>query len=188
MRDKIKASNASAPSNLSADGMDAWFFQQKQREQEMKRRRQEAEALLRGYRMTMSHDRSTKGQKENRLAGSLAPVRNRLFDKGMATVTETMEDPNSDAYETKVGKLNIQEKNDLESPKAVNESGDKRPVLTPLRAEPTVDPAVKQRAVPTPARPMVPDETAWREFVEPGEWLDPKHTEFVSWFLTAVCS
>jgi hypothetical protein len=40
------------PSTLSADGMDAWYIQQKQRERELRQRRQEAEALLRGYRMS----------------------------------------------------------------------------------------------------------------------------------------
>ena len=38
------------PSNLSADGMDAWYHKQKQREQELRQRRLEAEQLLRGYR------------------------------------------------------------------------------------------------------------------------------------------
>jgi len=38
------------PSNLNSAGMDAWFLQQKQREQELRERRREAEALLRGYR------------------------------------------------------------------------------------------------------------------------------------------
>ena len=38
------------PSNLSADGMDTWYRQQKEREQELRERRREAEALLRGYR------------------------------------------------------------------------------------------------------------------------------------------
>lgn len=40
------------PTTLSADGMDAWYIQQKQRERELRQRRQEAEALLRGYRMS----------------------------------------------------------------------------------------------------------------------------------------
>lgn len=38
------------PTHLSADGVDAWYRQQKQRDDELKRRRKEAEALLRGYR------------------------------------------------------------------------------------------------------------------------------------------
>lgn len=33
-----------------ADGLDAWFYQQKQRDKELRQRRAEAEALLRGYR------------------------------------------------------------------------------------------------------------------------------------------
>jgi hypothetical protein len=38
------------PSNISSDGMDSWFMQQRKREQELRERRKEAEALLRGYR------------------------------------------------------------------------------------------------------------------------------------------
>lgn len=42
------------PTNLSADGMDAWYLQQRQRERELKQRRKEAEAILRGYRGTVN--------------------------------------------------------------------------------------------------------------------------------------
>lgn len=38
------------PSHLSADGLDSWYMQQRKREQELRERRKEAEALLRGYR------------------------------------------------------------------------------------------------------------------------------------------
>jgi hypothetical protein len=38
------------PSTLSSDGMDAWYHKQKQREQELRERRREAEQMLRGYR------------------------------------------------------------------------------------------------------------------------------------------
>ena len=44
------------PSNLSADGVDAWYMMQRHRDQEMKQRRKEAEALLRGYRMPYQAD------------------------------------------------------------------------------------------------------------------------------------
>lgn len=40
------------PTHLSADGMDAWYLQQRKREKELRERRKEAEALLRGYRGT----------------------------------------------------------------------------------------------------------------------------------------
>lgn len=52
MRDKSQAREFShkPPSNITADGMDAWFYQQKQREKELRERRREAEELLRGYR------------------------------------------------------------------------------------------------------------------------------------------
>ena len=38
------------PSHLSADGMDAWYLQQRQRERDLKARRREAENILRNYR------------------------------------------------------------------------------------------------------------------------------------------
>jgi glutathionyl-hydroquinone reductase len=38
------------PTHLSADGMDAWYLQQRQRERDLKERRREAENILRNYR------------------------------------------------------------------------------------------------------------------------------------------
>ena len=46
------------PSNLSSDGVDAWYMMQRQREQELRKRRQEAEQLLRGYRAPYKDDAS----------------------------------------------------------------------------------------------------------------------------------
>jgi hypothetical protein len=52
MRDKSKKDGIEhrPASNLPADGVDAWYMMQRHRELELRRRRQEAEALLRGYR------------------------------------------------------------------------------------------------------------------------------------------
>ena len=38
------------PSNLNADGMDAWFLRQRKEEQQMRNRRREAETIWRNYR------------------------------------------------------------------------------------------------------------------------------------------
>jgi len=38
------------PTNLSSDGMDSWYLQQRQREKDLRQRRKEAEAILHGYR------------------------------------------------------------------------------------------------------------------------------------------
>jgi hypothetical protein len=46
------------PTNLSSDGVDAWYMIQRQREQEMRKRRLEAEQLLRGYRAPYKDDES----------------------------------------------------------------------------------------------------------------------------------
>lgn len=43
------------PSNLSSDGMDAWYLLQRQKERELKARRKEAEDILRGYRGTANN-------------------------------------------------------------------------------------------------------------------------------------
>ena len=52
MRDKSKKEDweHSAHSHGTTDGMDAWYMLQRNREKELKQRRQEAEQLLRGYR------------------------------------------------------------------------------------------------------------------------------------------
>lgn len=72
------------PSNLSADGMDAWYLQQKQREQELRKRRQEAEALLRGYRGSAY----VAGSGSCRGFGSP-----RAFGSPMSGISETLDDP-----------------------------------------------------------------------------------------------
>lgn len=68
------------PSNLSADGMDAWYIQQKQRELELRKRRQEAEALLRGYRMSANSMPRTASMKA-------------AFGSPMSNVSEALDDP-----------------------------------------------------------------------------------------------
>ena len=52
MREKTQEREFShhPPCNLNSAGLDEWFMQQRQRERDMRERRREAEALLRGYR------------------------------------------------------------------------------------------------------------------------------------------
>ena len=177
MRDKIKASNGGAPTNLSSDGMDAWYRQQKDREKEMRQRRSEAEALLRGYRMTMSQHRNSNHQRDTSSKVSLSPVKSRLFDKtaNMTSIDETMEDPdNSDAYYRTVGKLKINDPanddNDEEEGNTPQDDAKKKKKKWSRPEAPLDSSSSKQQQpVPTPAKPMVPNETEWREFVEPGE-------------------
>lgn len=69
------------PSNLSADGMDAWYLQQKQREMELRERRREAEAMLRGYRMSAT--------------GIPRSASMRGFGSPMSAVSESLDDPDS---------------------------------------------------------------------------------------------
>jgi hypothetical protein len=72
------------PSNLSADGVDAWYMMQRHRDQEMKQRRKEAEALLRGYRMTYQAD----GDEFN-----MASPRARRGRASTGELSETLVDP-----------------------------------------------------------------------------------------------
>ena len=52
MREKPKKGEIEhqAPATLPTDGVDAWYMMQRQREKELRKRRQEAEQILRGYR------------------------------------------------------------------------------------------------------------------------------------------
>jgi hypothetical protein len=60
MRDKSKKEGIDhkPPTNISADGVDAWYMQQRHREQELRLRRKEAAELLRGYRAPYRDDGS----------------------------------------------------------------------------------------------------------------------------------
>lgn len=51
------------PTAMTTDGMESWYFQQKQKERELRQRRREAEAILRGYRGDVN---SAYGQRGNR--------------------------------------------------------------------------------------------------------------------------
>jgi hypothetical protein len=151
MRDKHKVSKGAPPPNLSAGGMDAWYMQQKAREREMLRRRQEAESLLRGYRMGFTPGTPSKERKA-------APARTKSLSEkatSMNKVGEAMADPDSDIYErTTLGiqRLSIGG-NDTPSKKSA----------TPDEA--AIDPAIRQKPMAPPAK------TEWRDFVEPGTYL-----------------
>jgi hypothetical protein len=77
------------PSNLSSDGVDAWFMMQKQREQEMRKRRQEAEQLLRGYRAPYKDDASVD------TFGPWSPKSKRLKERASFgdVLSESLTDP-----------------------------------------------------------------------------------------------
>lgn len=108
MRDKSHqrdANNHKPPSNITAEGMDAWYAQQKQREKELRQRRQEAEALLRGYRggresMGVSRDSSFRDEDQHnqnnmnvRTTGFVndsVPLRS-----ASSHLSETLDDPRS---------------------------------------------------------------------------------------------
>jgi hypothetical protein len=105
MRDKQKAAEAvgKQPAHLTGDGMNAWHHQQREREKELRRRRQEAEQLLRGYRMTMSHDKATASTTKRDSYG-FSPGRGQLFEKDMGVITESV-----DNIDFEVGPGNVRE-------------------------------------------------------------------------------
>lgn len=114
MRDKQKAAEAvgKPPAHLSVDGMNAWHYQQREREKELRKRRQEAEQLLRGYRMTMSHDKA-HASKPSRDSYGYSPGRGgKLFENEKDTISETNENIGygHDNHVREVGRLSIDER------------------------------------------------------------------------------
>ena len=113
MRDKQKAAEAigKPPAHLTADGMSAWYLQQRQREKEMRLRRQEAEQLLRGYRMTMSHDKRPYVNSKQNIV--LSPVRGQLFENDLNSILESIDGSGTEldreGNERQIGRLSIDE-------------------------------------------------------------------------------
>ena len=161
MRDKQKAQQAAAPpAHLSRDGMDAWYSQQKKREQELKKRRKEAESLLRGYRSSYVPGKEKRDDPSMRVKS--------LSEKAtsLTKVGEAMADPDSDIYEqhSTLGIQRLLIDNDTlefdttKTPTA-GETAEKKSTFSP---EASVDPAVRQKSAPAHDMP-----TEWRDFVEP---------------------
>jgi hypothetical protein len=228
MRDKQKAADAvpNPPAHLTADGMDAWYHQQRERERLERERRKVAEALLHGYRMTMSHDKNRviKGKEET---SDLSCLKGQLFESDMSIISENLDDREVDEERREVGRLAIDEsvfrlsqhRNDREVGRlgavereseeftgggrysgefGSRKSGDDftngeragtsviivdtpRGLETPRSDEEKKmeveeseygkekkPPQSSRKAVPTPARDLLPDETEWRDFVSSG--------------------
>jgi hypothetical protein len=113
MRDKQKAADVIhvPPAHLTVDGVNAWYLQQKERERLERERRKEAEALLRGYRMTMSHDKTRVPAVKGKERAGLSPLRGQLFENQMDTISETMDDVEIDGQggTREIGHLSIDE-------------------------------------------------------------------------------
>jgi hypothetical protein len=193
MRDKSKTLQTASPkppADLSGAGVDAWYMQQKQRELDMRKRRQEAESILRGYRATYDGMATPGGNHRDNNNEFLSPSGGRYMSVSpgiRAMMRETIEDPDSDVYEQRqraTGRLTIIEHTEQQQqqPQQQHLLGshfksklgtntdvrDDSCAKTPGRRE-TMNSAQKQ-AVPTPAKHMVPDETEWRDFIVPGTY------------------
>lgn len=191
MRKKEASNWQKPPPNLSAAGMNSWHLQQRQREQELRERRREAEMLLRGYRMTMSHNKVPEAEKKKYRDFS---SRKKLFHSGMPKVGEAMVDPNSDEHEklsdgssnkskvlTEIGEERVS--SDCAKEFEEKEGGQLdalKSKATPSDTKHDANSAVKDKTlneivVPGNDRVMVQpkvksktDKIEWREFVEPG--------------------
>ncbi|KAL7561461.1 hypothetical protein ACA910_010977 [Epithemia clementina (nom. ined.)] len=84
------------PSNLSADGMDAWFLRQRKEEQELRNRRREAEAILRNYRGGNSTATPNTITNNNARNNSLDSMKSSGARTSSGTTTDTPVDPNDD--------------------------------------------------------------------------------------------
>ena len=96
MRDKSKKEGIDhkPPSNLSADGVDAWYMMQRHREQELRQRRKEAAEILRGYRAPYQHD-------DHSVEWGTSPTYNNRRSRasfGDANLSESLTDPASPAF------------------------------------------------------------------------------------------
>ena len=93
MRDKSRKEgwDHAPPSNLSSDGVDAWYMMQRQRQQELKERRKEAAEILRGYRAPYQDDQSIEWGTSPRSS------RRARVSFGDANLNESLTDPSSPA-------------------------------------------------------------------------------------------
>jgi hypothetical protein len=188
------------PSHIStADGMDAWFSQQKQREKELRKRRQEAEALLRGYRGTMDESAMNAQKNNSRRSsyGSVASYGNHAVasestpQQPHPIKSESLDDPRSfSAWKRGVStgqegdvlfplSEETKEGEEKENPLAVKGGinitetsvSDAGCLLT--EADQGKDPVVEAK---DSAEREEPEETIWRDFIssEPGATFPPE--------------
>lgn len=144
------------PTHLSSDGMDAWYLQQRQRERELRERRKEAEALLRGYR----GDASCYSTGDRRRASLGTP---------RSYVSEHLDDP---------AKMNLQF--DLEKEQVVTPSSPSSAAREEKKQDDNelawLKKQQKQIAPPPLALPEPEPETIWRDFIsnQPGAKFPPE--------------
>jgi hypothetical protein len=93
MRDKQRQSGIEhkPPVTVSAAGVDAWYMIQRQREQEMRKRRIEAAELLKGYRMPYQSD----GTDRSGFGGSFSPRYRRSRASFGDALSESLTDPSN---------------------------------------------------------------------------------------------
>jgi hypothetical protein len=136
------------PSHIAtADGMDAWFAQQRQREMELRRRRQEAEALLRGYRGQVDESTLPANREKSKRSsyGSLASTYPSAGGAGTRSPagSESLDDPRNFAFKKAVLSLPTETMNPLvEEGKEGEEKENLTRTPIPANAGETIDWAI----------------------------------------------
>jgi putative glutathione S-transferase len=185
MRDKSHQREVShqPPSNVTADGMDAWFLAQKQRQEEMRQRRREAEQLLRGYRGGGGPDLISPGGGRARGRYSLpgnygqttTTTTTSQFTPSSAGASETLDDPDSFKQRSKrFDFLSAAERTDRvveDEEKKTDSPGIKAAAVATQHASST-------DSLCTPSE--VSDVTVWRDFIssEPGARFPPEKDRY----------
>jgi len=180
------------PANLSADGMNAWHLQQRQREKELREQRKEAEEMLRKYRMTMSHGKIPEAEDKkykdfssrkhlfqpDGSFGIIPTDPQQIFQQSKykkTGINGEQKDRNSEDCEIEEDLDKIVENAETEEEPDSNQEETASPfkrklLLSPVHGEGSIDPALESEENTVTAIPLeMPEEIQWREFVEPGD-------------------
>ena len=181
------------PSNLSADGMDAWFLRQRKEEQELRNRRREAETILRNYRSGNQNGNNNNGNSRASWDNKSSSTPRHSY-AGSEHGNDTPTDPNDDTeshiaadYTGTTAALFATQPKTTKGPSSLPDQEEKKESMEPSspsqrRFGGTTHPSLS--AVPlsvestppltTPAAAV--EETIWRDFVSsaPGAKFPPQ--------------
>lgn len=172
MRDKSHQRDIThkPPSNISADGMDSWYMQQRKREQELRKRRKEAEELLRGYRGFGGYSTPTSQAGSENLVDPSGMSYN-TYSNDISQVTTCFENLDSEVankgFEREYESVSDQQNSGvLEEKKEMDDSLDFREKLDSTRPtkQVSIRPVPPPLAIPTMNNDAA-SETVWRDFI-----------------------
>ena len=174
------------PSNLTSDGMDAWYLYQKQRERELRERRKEAEEILRGYRGSLDPSSNNHNSGRLSLTGGTSPrsLSEALDDPAkMSLPFESEQAKRQQNYEPSQNEEEEggwahtephREEKKLDDLHALQEQIDSQEELE--GPQPSLSNSIPQTAeAPTELlSPQSEYETVWREFISPFSKFPPE--------------